>query len=210
MTINGDRDDGDPVDTRSPGGAGDASDGPIEDGAEDPDQGRSEGAERDAGLSRRPWRRLIVVSAVLAVVCGAALAWALMLRHDEQVRSERATAAVRVATEQLELMANLGHGSAAEVMAELRSGATGEFRRQLEEIGDPLFGLLEQGQVQSSGNVKHAALAAVDDRRARVLAHVETTFVNTEHPQGERRSYRSVVSLVWQDDRWLVENAETK
>ncbi|SFB13408.1 Mce-associated membrane protein [Amycolatopsis marina] len=168
----------------------------------------------DDGAARPLARRCRPVSAIaalgLALVCGAALIWALVLRHEEQVRAERETAAIRAATEHLEVLANLGHASAADVLAKLREGATGEFRRQLEGVGDPLFGLLEQGKVQSSGQVTDVALARIDDQRAEVLAQVDTTFVNTEHPEGQQRSYRSVVSLLWQDGRWLVENAETK
>ena len=68
--------------------------------------------------------------------------------------------------------------------------------------------MLNEGQVESTGEVKSVGIIDATDDHATVLAAVTSTVKNTEAPDGELRVYRMKMILDQVDGRWLVSNVE--
>lgn len=145
---------------------------------------------------------------VLLVLGFAGLGTYSWLRQHESATVERRDQDILTAARgELELMANLRHATARDSIARLQAGATGTFRQQFAGADSAFFALLDQGQVDSTGRVTEAAVQRADDTTADVLVAVSATVRNTDYPAGQARDYRSIVSLRFENNRWLVSDA---
>jgi len=169
----------------------------------------SDGVESGAapGLGRLWWTCVVLLLVVVLAFAGlGTVSW--LRRHDADAAAQRDQAILAAARSELDLMANLRHATARDSIARLQGGATGPFRQQFAGADSAFFALLDQGQVDSTGQVTEAAVQQSDATTAQVLAAVTATVRNTDFPNGQSRDYRSVVSLNFENGHWLVSNAQ--
>ncbi|HVW45211.1 MAG TPA: hypothetical protein VHC18_28060 [Amycolatopsis sp.] len=166
-----------------------------------------ENGERPAGGPGRLWWTCVVL--LLVVVLGfiglGTYSW--LRQHEAATTAQRDQAILAAARGELDLMANLRHATARDSIARLQAGATGPFRQQFAGADSAFFALLDQGQVDSTGQVTEAAVQQADATSAQVLVAVSATVRNTDYPNGQARDYRSVVSLNFENGHWLVSDA---
>lgn len=112
------------------------------------------------------------------------------------------------ATQMATNLVTLRHQSLDEDIQKVSDGTTGPFHDQFTTSSGGFGDVLNQGQVESTGEVKSAGIVDATDDHATVLAAVTSTVKNTEAPDGEMRVYRMKMTLDLVDGRWLVSNVE--
>ncbi|MCD2114736.1 hypothetical protein LQ384_26910 [Rhodococcus rhodochrous] len=105
-------------------------------------------------------------------------------------------------------LVSLGHQSVDEDLEKISDGTTGPIHDQLSASVLGFVDVLNEGQVESTGEVKSAGIVDSTDDHATVLAAVTSTVKNTEAPDGEIRVYRMKMTLDLVEGRWLVSNVE--
>ncbi|WP_280200776.1 hypothetical protein [Nocardia cyriacigeorgica] len=156
------------------------------------------------------WKRLAVWGALLVVIVAAAVvtAWCGVSWRQAVAAEARNNEVLSTASEMSVNLVTMGHSSADSDLARILDGTTGDFRAQFASMADGFRLLLDQGEVQSSGQVAGAGIVEADNNRATVLCAVTSTVKNSEAPDGEIRVYRMKLSLDHTGGRWLVSNVE--
>ncbi|MGW5145888.1 hypothetical protein [Rhodococcus koreensis] len=160
---------------------------------------------------RAPTRGFLIGLATTAVIAIAALvvgglSWTNL--RTEQAAQSRDEQVLETARQVVVNLVTLRHQSVDEDIQRVADGTTGPFRDQFTSASGSFGDVLNQGQVESTGEVKEAGLVEADDDHAVVLAAVTSTVKNTEAPDGEIRVYRMKVSLDSADGNWLVSDVE--
>ncbi|MDV7354818.1 hypothetical protein R4282_17630 [Rhodococcus oxybenzonivorans] len=160
---------------------------------------------------RVPSRRFLIGLAATLVIAIAALvvggvSWTNL--RSEQAAQSRDQQVLETARQVVVNLVTLRHQSVDEDIQRVADGTTGPFRDQFTSASGSFGDVLNQGQVESTGEVKEAGLVEADDDHAVVLAAVTSTVKNTEAPDGEIRVYRMKVSLDSVDGNWLVSDVE--
>ncbi|AII08492.1 MULTISPECIES: hypothetical protein [Rhodococcus] len=160
---------------------------------------------------RQSTRGFIATMAAIALVALAALvvggvSWTNL--RAEQAAQSRDEQILETARQVVVNLVTLRHQSVDEDIQRVADGTTGPFREQFTSASGSFGDVLNQGQVESTGEVKEAGLVTSDDEHAVVLAAVTSTVKNTEAPNGEIRVYRMKVSLDSVDGNWLVSDVE--
>ncbi|ANQ75442.1 MAG: hypothetical protein WBD41_11215 [Rhodococcus sp. (in: high G+C Gram-positive bacteria)] len=112
------------------------------------------------------------------------------------------------ATQMATNLVTLRHQSLKEDIQRVSDGTTGTFHDQFTTSSGGFGDVLNEGQVESTGEVKSVGIIDATDDHATVLAAVTSTVKNTEAPDGELRVYRMKMTLDQVDGRWLVSNVE--
>lgn len=164
----------------------------------------------DRTIAGGSWKRLAVWGTLLVVITVAAVvtAWCGVSWRQTVAAEARNNEVLSTASEMSVNFVTMGHSSADSDLARILDGTTGDFRAQFASMADGFRLLLDQGAVQSSGQVVGAGIVEADDDRATVLSAVTSTVKNSEAPDGEIRVYRMKLSLEHSDGRWLVSNVE--
>lgn len=162
-------------------------------------QTAGEGGPR--GLTEQTWRRgvlalgaLLVASAVLAGTAAVAAS-----RSDG-----RDVAVLATARGALDAMLQIAPGDGQGAYDRMFALSTGSWQQQLAGQREQFVGAVSGAEVISRGGATTAAVAQIDDERARVLVAARGTVANTAVPAGEPRQYRAAVTLTRVDGRWLV------
>lgn len=92
----------------------------------------------------------------------------------------------------------------------IAAASTPGFAEKYEEMVTALTEIVQNGKGEATAEVSHAALENIDGERATVLLFVDQQAKNVVSPDGRVQPYRMVVTLERSDDRWLVDNVETK
>lgn len=146
-----------------------------------------------------------LVIAIAAAVCGG-ISWTNL--RAEQAAQSRDEQVLETARQVVVNLVTLRHQSVDEDIQRVADGTTGPFRDQFTSASGSFGDVLNQGQVESTGEVKEAGLVEADNDHAVVLAAVTSTVKNTEAPDGEIRVYRMKISLDSVDGNWLVSDVE--
>lgn len=160
---------------------------------------------------RTPARRfLAAISAAVIVSVASVVVGGIALSHlrAEQSESSRDAQIIDTARQVVVNMVTLRHQSVEEDIQREADGTTGPFHEQFTSSSGSFGDVLNQGQVESTGEVKEAGLVEADEGHAVVLAAVTSTVKNTEAPDGETRVYRMKVTLDSVDEKWLVSDVE--
>lgn len=142
----------------------------------------------------------------IAAAVGGGISWTNL--RAEQAAQSRDEQVLETARQVVVNLVTLRHQSVDEDIQRVADGTTGPFRDQFTSASGSFGDVLNQGQVESTGEVKEAGLVEADDDHAVVLAAVTSTVKNTEAPDGEIRVYRMKVSLDSVDGNWLVSDVE--
>lgn len=147
----------------------------------------------------------VVLVALAALIVGG-VSWTNL--RAEQSAQSRDRQVLETARQVVVNLVTLRHQSVEEDIQRVADGTTGPFRDQFTSASGSFGEVLNQGQVESTGEVKETGLVEADDAHAVVLAAVTSTVKNTEAPDGEIRVYRMKVSLDSVDGNWLVSEVE--
>lgn len=162
-------------------------------------------------MSRRN-SALYGVALLLACVCvaGAVLVYLERgERADARTEQERYGAVLASARSEASALVNIDYRDPQAAIDAITSGATGEFKKQLDEGSGPLTEILEQGQATRAGDVVWAGVVAVDADSARVIVATEGTVMfsaTTEEPRAE--NFRMQLDLELVDGDWLTGTLE--
>lgn len=119
---------------------------------------------------------------------------------DGQLRAE----ALQVARQQSINLITVDPETVDRQMRTLLDGSTGQFREQSEQVRDQFGQVVRGGNVRSIGRVDEAGVISLSETRAEVLLALSSTVHNAQTPDGSRRIYRLKVTLLREEDRWLV------
>ncbi|MFJ2834341.1 hypothetical protein ACIO52_03175 [Nocardia sp. NPDC087230] len=168
------------------------------------------GAVPEQEATRPSWKRLAAWGVLLIVVTVATVvtAWSGLSWRQAAEAEARDHEILATASEMSVNLVTMRHDSADSDLARVLDGTTGDFRAQFASMAEGFQSLLDQGAVQSSGQVVGAGIVEADNGKATVLSAVTSTVKNSEAPDGEIRVYRMKISLDNTGGRWLVSNVE--
>ncbi|MFC9355199.1 hypothetical protein ACFTZB_01260 [Rhodococcus sp. NPDC057014] len=184
----------------------------VLDQPEPPPESGTDRTDDADGSGRRPVGRLTLAAIVLFGVVALA-SGVLGVKSFSDWRTTEAAAArnatvLDTATQMATNLVTLRHQSIDEDIQKVADGTTGPFHEQFATSSSGFGDVLNQGQVESTGEVKSAGVVDATDDHATVLAAVTSTVKNTEAPDGEMRVYRMKMTLDLVEGRWLVSNVE--
>lgn len=161
---------------------------------------------RRPGSPWRVWAITIATAVAVTLVAVSSQLWLTVHHNHQDDTRDRAVldTARRIAVQ----LVTLSHGSAKQNLDAIAADSTGSFRDQWDKISGNFVAVLQNGKVESTGEVKEAGIVSVDDVHATVLTAVTSTVKNTEAPEGQQRVYRMKMTLDHTDGRWLVSNVE--
>lgn len=166
----------------------------------------TEPADDGPQRTRVSMRPRIVLAVLLAVAFAGGLAFAgvqfFTQRAKETARVEALAAAKRYATD----LSSYDYRNLDGNFRAVEQNATGEFGEQYRQVSRNLTELIKQHQAVSKGAVLSAGLVESGTDRAVVALFVDQTITNTNSPQPRIDRNRMQMTLVRQDDRWLVDN----
>jgi Mce-associated membrane protein len=155
---------------------------------------------------------LYVVALLLACACVAGGVLVFLERGeraDAKAEQERYGAVLASARTESKALVNIDYRDPQAAIDAITSGATGEFKKQLDEGSGPLTEILEQGKATRAGDVVWAGVVAVDADSARVIVATEgtvTSSASTAEPQAE--NFRMQLDLELVDGDWLTSKLE--
>ncbi|WP_051579443.1 hypothetical protein [Pseudonocardia acaciae] len=172
----------------------------------EPDADASEPPTTVLARIRRPSRVAVLAAGLAVLLVGLAAAGTMLfLRNSaaDELAGQRAAAldsARKVATD----LTSMSADNAQQRIESLTQGTTGGFRAQLSTYAAVLEAILRQTQAGSRGTVSEAGIEKIDDTSASVLLAVSATVSNTRAPTAQPLTYRMVVQLQREGDRWLA------
>jgi Mce-associated membrane protein len=167
---------------------------------------------RALGPLRQPspgLRRALSAGLVVATVLTSALAVWLGVRLAEQRDADQRRQDLLAAARQSALnFTSLDYRHYGRDSRTVLKGATGDFKKQFAAQTEQLTQLVAQNRSVSEGQVLEAGIVRSDARSARVLVVADSKVTNTAAPQGEARTYRLQLDLVYEHGRWLTSDVE--
>lgn len=125
---------------------------------------------------------------------------------DDEEEARRA--AMAAASAEARGLISISGTTSDEDVAALLEGATADFRKELESQADRLRTELSENDVEATGSIDAAAVSAFGGDSATVILAASGMVDNKQTADPEPRSYRLEVTLVEEDDRWLVSGLE--
>jgi Mce-associated membrane protein len=148
---------------------------------------------------------LVVVLLLVALLGGALVVRTHTDRADARVRQERYGEVLAAADREVTAFVNLRHDRAAESVAAVAAGATGDFRAHYDSSAADVVRVLQDHRSTMTGRVVWSGVVAVSPDRATVIAATTGTVANTStHGRPEPRQFRLRVSLVRVNGHWLT------
>jgi Mce-associated membrane protein len=164
------------------------------------------GAEAVHRRFRRPSRFAVLVTALSAAVIVLAVAGALLFQHVRAVgelagqRAAVLDSARKVATD----LTSISAENAPQRITSLTDETTGDFRSRLSTYGAVIQAVMRLSNAGSQGTVNDLAIERIDDSSASVLVAATAEVSSNQTPAPRAVSYRMVVQLRHDGDRWLV------
>lgn len=155
-------------------------------------------------LRRRAWAGsviLLVVAILGLTATGAIFAVQAYAERQEKARRQAILAAAR--QEALHLT-SLSYKTADEDVRRVLQGATGGFKKRFSSQAKGIKQVLDQAKVVSTGTVREAGIASIDQNSATVLLAMGGSVQNAKTPRGSPRQYRFKMTLQHDGGRWLV------
>lgn len=163
------------------------------------------------------WRLVAAVLAVALLVClvGGALLWRDRSELQEQVRqadrTEQAeTAAKEAAINAMVRMTTYHHSSVEDDYRWVEELGTAEFEETWRPASEDAVKLIRAVKASAEGDVIDAAAEAIDEQTVRVLLFTDQELRQRGTERAELEETRVVMTMVRQDDRWLVDDVEVQ
>lgn len=163
--------------------------------------------ERLRASDRSP---LVLVLAGLLVVALVGLALLGWRTTSESRVAEAEREALSVARERAVQLTSYRHDTFEDDVSWAEEGATETFREEYAQANEPLRTVVERLEATAQGAVEDAAATAEDASTVRVLLFVDQTI--TQAVDGEQRTERNrvVMTMVRQDEAWLVDDVSLR
>ncbi|MEV6948604.1 hypothetical protein AB0N07_43145 [Streptomyces sp. NPDC051172] len=161
--------------------------------------------------ARRPdgMNRVLTVGLVAATVLTAAVAgWLGLALHDRHGTDQRRQDLLAAARQSALNFTSLDYRHYDRDSANVLKGATGDFKKQFTAQTAQLTKLVAENRSVSEGQVLDAGIVRSDAHSGRVLVVADSKVTNTAAPQGEARTYRLQLDLVYRGGRWLTSDVE--
>ncbi|MGW1744243.1 hypothetical protein ACWCRD_01230 [Streptomyces sp. NPDC002092] len=161
--------------------------------------------------ARRPdgMNRVLTVGLVAATVLTAAVAgWFGFAVHDRHETEQRRQDLLAAARQSALNFTSLDYRHYARDSANVLKGATGDFKKQFTAQTAQLTKLVAENRSVSEGQVLDAGIVRSDADSGRVLVVADSKVTNTAAPQGQARTYRLQLDLVYRGGRWLTSDVE--
>lgn len=163
--------------------------------------------DRLMGAARRG-RALPAALAVATVVTTALSGWLCVQVYEQRVQHQRHQDILAAARQSALNFTSLDYRHYARDSKNVLKGATGEFKEQFAAQTGELTKLVAANKSVSEGQVLEAGITRADERKARVLVVADSKVTNTAAPEGQARTYRLQLDLVYQGGRWLTSSVE--
>ncbi|MFF4501017.1 hypothetical protein [Streptomyces sp. NPDC001401] len=157
------------------------------------------------GLSGRALTVGLVVATVLTSAVSLWLGMSLYDRHETEMRRQDILGAARQSALNF---TSLDYRHYDRDSGNVLKGATGDFKKQFTAQTAQLTKLVAENKSVSEGQVLDAGIVRSDARSARVLVVADSKVTNTAVPNGEARTYRLQLDLVYRGGRWLTSDVE--
>ncbi len=174
-------------------------------------------ASRTAPLRRKPRKRAVSTTGVLAtlLVVAAALAGFFGYQYattdsPPATSTEASTAAIDVAKDYAIKLSSFDYRDLNKNRDAIAAMSTDDFAAKYSEMVTALSQIVTDGKGEATAEVSHAAVEKIDGSSATVILFVDQKARNVVSPDGKTQPYRMVVTLERSGDRWLVDNVETK
>lgn len=153
-------------------------------------------------------RALPAALAVATVVTTALSGWLCVQVYEQRVQHQRHQDILAAARQSALNFTSLDYRHYARDSKNVLKGATGEFKEQFAAQTGELTKLVAANKSVSEGQVLEAGITRADERKARVLVVADSKVTNTAAPEGQARTYRLQLDLVYQGGRWLTSSVE--
>lgn len=160
---------------------------------------------RGAKALRRP--RVLASTVIALLLLGTSALTGLQLREHVAAESARASAqeaAKRYATD----LSTYDHTHLDSNFAAVTANAHGQFAQQYKQVSASLTELIRQNQAVSRGTVLTAATVEADQNRAVIALFVDQEITNKNNPEPRIDRNRMRMTLIQEEDRWLIEGIE--
>jgi len=163
-------------------------------------------------VARRPdvlnGRALTVGLVVATVLTTALMLWLSMRLYDRHETDMRRQDILSAARQSALNFTSLDYRHYDRDSANVLKSATGDFKKQFSAQTHDLTELVARNKSISEGQVLDAGIVRSDARSARVLVVADSKVTNTAAPEGEARTYRLQLDLVYRGGRWLTSDVE--
>lgn len=92
----------------------------------------------------------------------------------------------------------------------VQDAGTSKFQEYYAEVSGPIKKFITELKVKAEGTVVESAARAVDENRVTVLLFVDQTLTDEAGNDNQLDQPRVVMTMVRQDDRWLVDEVDIK
>ena len=162
--------------------------------------------------ARRPdvlnGRALTVGLVVATLLTTALMLWLSMRLYDRHETDMRRQDILSAARQSALNFTSLDYRHYDRDSANVLKSATGDFKKQFSAQTHDLTELVARNKSVSEGQVLDAGIVRSDARSARVLVVADSKVTNTAAPEGEARTYRLQLDLVYRGGRWLTSDVE--
>ncbi|QLL06495.1 Mce protein [Mycobacterium vicinigordonae] len=159
----------------------------------------------DGSRLRRRVRSVIrsaAVAVLVAVVAGAGYeGWLLFRQHETDVAARQA---LETAERYAVILTSADAGSVDKNIADVLSGATGEFKQRYAKAGAQLRKMLVDNKVAAQGSVVASAVKTASKNKVEVLLVVRQSLTNEAHPDPRADITAVTMTMEKTGDRWLV------
>lgn len=173
-------------------------------------------AARTAPLRRKPRKRSVSTTGVLATLLVVAAAFAGFFGYQyattdsPATSTEASTAAIDVAKDYAIKLSSFDYRDLNKNRDAIAAMSTDDFAAKYSEMVTALSQIVTDGKGEATAEVSHAAVEKIDGSSATVILFVDQKARNVVSPDGKTQPYRMVVTLERSGARWLVDNVETK
>jgi len=176
-----------------------------------PGGGDRSGAESSApsGAQAPGWAKIVtVVASVLIVALVASGVWLLLEARSAQDRDERRAQFVQAARQTVLNVTTIAAETAHDDVQRILDGATGDFRAEFEGREGPFAEVVQQIDVNSTGEVVEAGVQTEDGPCIASLVAARAVVSNASAPEPSPRDFRLRVTICDEDGQLLASKVE--
>lgn len=152
---------------------------------------------------RRVLLPLLLICVLLAGVALLGIAW-----YRDNALHEARSSAVASAREYAVALTTYDYQTLRGDFTKVSSNATGAFAKEYKQVSSNLTKLIKRNKAVSEGNVTAAGLVSGNTDRAVVLLFVDQTITNSKISKPRIDRNRMRMTLLRENERWLIDNVE--
>lgn len=155
---------------------------------------------------RPPGGQAALVPVTLLVV--AALAWQAVIWNGDRQDDNRRDAAIEVARAQVLDLTTLDSATVDDRLADMGQRLSGAFKRQFDGFASTFSDVVNDDNINATGEVKSVAVDQYDGDAATVLVATSAQVTHGKEKKANAKDYRMKVDLERKGDDWLITGME--